>query len=271
MSNEAFLAEYSSESAVRKYTSKTAGDGINYLLEHEYGDIYLKAIREYVSAPISSGIRLLEFGCGGGMNLLHCMSVLERERIPVAGAYGTDFSERLIVEARKEAGSVTEQLRERVKFLVARSECLVSDMTSSLQIAPRELLGSFHLIVGVNTFRYCYRLGKGQDCAKEIYDLLMPGGVCVMIDMNRKFPMFRTLVRDRLTRPESERYLPSLEEYAAPFASVGLQVLEKKNFCWIPHSAGPALLGICRALTPALDAVVPRFAMRSLVVSKKPA
>jgi SAM-dependent methyltransferase len=271
MSSEVFLAEYSSENAVRKYTRKTAGDGINYLLEHEYGEIYLKTIREHMSAPIGSGIRLLEFGCGGGMNLLHCMSVLEREKIPLAAAFGTDFSKRLIMEARKEAGVVTQQPEERVKFSVARSECLLSDMTSSLQIAPRELLGSFQLIVGVNTFRYCCRLGKGQDCAKEIYDLLMPGGVCVMIDMNRKFPMFRTLVRDRLTRPKSERYLPSLEEYAAPFASVGLQVLEKKNFCWIPHSAGPVLLGICRALTPALDAVFPRYAMRSLVISKKPA
>jgi SAM-dependent methyltransferase len=269
MSNESFLAEYSSESAVRKYSKKTAGTGINYLLEHDYGDIYIKALREYVSAPIGDGIQLLEFGCGAGMNLIHCLDILKREGIPVAAAYGTDFSERLITEARNEAFSVDSQLRERVKFLVARSECLISDMKSGLRIAERGILSSFHLIIGVNTFRYCYRLGKGDECAKQIYDLLKPGGVCVMIDMNRKFPMFRTLVRDRLTRPKSEWYLPTLDEYAAPFASAGFQILEKRNFCWIPHSAGSTLLGICRTVAPVLNAAVPRFAMRSVVIAKK--
>lgn len=270
MNNEAFLAEYRSEDAVRKYTKKTAGDGINYLLEHEYGDIYLKAIREYLSAPVDGGIRLLEFGCGGGMNLLHCLSILEREGVPVAAAYGTDFSDRLIMEARKEAGSLADPLRERVNFLVARNECLAGDMAAGLQTAQRELLGFFHLIIGVNTFRYCCRLGKSQDCGKGIYDLLMPGGVCVMIDMNTKFPMFRKVQRDARATPGSESYLPTLNEYEAPFASAGLQILQKKNFCWIPHSAGPALLRICRALAPVLDAIVPSFAMRSLIICKKP-
>lgn len=271
MNNEAFLAEYNSENAVRKYTRKTAGDGINYLLDHDYGDIYLKAIREYMSAPIGSGIHLLEFGCGGGMNLLHCLTILEREGVPVAAAYGTDFSERLIMEAAREAGFLEAQLRERVKFLVARNECLASDMMFGLQTSPRKLLGSFHLMIGVNTFRYCSRLGNARDCAQEIHDLLMPGGVCVMIDMNRKFPMFRRLQRNLRKTPGSEGYLPTLDEYAEPFASVGFQILQKKNFCWIPHSAGPALLGICRTLAPALDAVAPGFAMRSLIISKKPA
>jgi SAM-dependent methyltransferase len=271
MNTDSFLAEYSSESAVRKYSRKTAGDGIAYLLDHVYGEIYRNAIREYVSAPIGGGIRLLEFGCGAGMNLIHCLDLLDRDKIPVAAAYGTDFSERLITEARNEASCLAPQFRERVNFLVARSELLISDMTAGLHISETDLLGSFHLILGVNTFRYCYRLGKGRDCTKAIYDLLKPGGVCVMIDMNRKFPMFRTLLRDWLTRPEQERYLPTLEEYAAPFTAGGLQILEKKNFCWIPHSAGPALLRICRAMTPVLDALVPSFAMRSLVISKRPA
>ena len=31
------------------------------------------------------------------------------------------------------------------------------------------------MIIGVNTFRYCYRLGMAQECAQEIYDLLKPG------------------------------------------------------------------------------------------------
>ena len=61
------MQEYSSASAVLRYTKGTAGYGINYLLEHEYGDIYRTTMRKHLSAPIGKGIRLLELGCGGGM------------------------------------------------------------------------------------------------------------------------------------------------------------------------------------------------------------
>lgn len=66
-----FLTEYSSASAVRRYTKRTAGCGINYLLEHEYAEIYRTTLRKHLSGPLVNGIRLLEFGCGGGMNLIH--------------------------------------------------------------------------------------------------------------------------------------------------------------------------------------------------------
>src|SRR5262245_35067673 len=154
MHNEAFLKEYSSDDAVRRYTKKTAGDGIGYLLEHVYGEIYLKALREYLAAPIGDGVRVLEYGCGGGMNLLHCLGLLDRENVPVTGAYGTDFSERLIREARKEAARAG--LQDRAQFTVARSECLISDMAAGLGVPAQELAGSFHLIIGVNTVRYCH-------------------------------------------------------------------------------------------------------------------
>ena len=268
-----FLTEYSSEDAVRRYTKGTAGNGVDYLLKHEYGAIYRAALRQYVSAPIRDGVRLLEFGCGGGMNLIHLVSALEGdEGILVRDAYGTDFSERLIESADKEKLTyLTPEQQKKVRFLLARNECLVSDMSAGLRSSKPELLESFHLIIGVNTFRYCHRLGKSRECAKDIFDLLTPGGICVMIDMNQRFPAFRSLVRDRLTKPENERYIPSLEQYAAPFAEVGFDLLQKKNFCWIPHSAGPALLSVCRAATPVLDRLFSHRAMRSLVVAKKPA
>jgi SAM-dependent methyltransferase len=268
--NEAFLAEYSTESAVRKYAKHTAGLGINYLLDHEYGDIYRRVLREYIAAPLTDGIRLLEFGCGAGMNLLHCLGLLQRAGISLAQAYGADFSERLVSEARREASTLPEGRSGRVQFMVARNECLIDDMSSALRLPAATLAGTFQMIIGVNTFRYCYRLGLGGGCARQIFDLLAPGGVCVMIDMNNKFPMFRTRMKDKLTRPKEQWYLPKLAEYAAPFAETGFQVLERKNFCWIPHSAGPRLLTVCRVLTPALNTVVPSFAMRSLVISRKP-
>src|SRR5271154_5306289 len=89
--NASFLEEYSSEESIRKYTGKTAGHGISYLLDHDYGKIYLAAIARYVPKPrLKTGIRLWEFGCGGGMNLLHLVSVLGRQGIPVDLACGTD-------------------------------------------------------------------------------------------------------------------------------------------------------------------------------------
>jgi len=196
---------------------------------------------------------------------------LDRQKVPVEAAYGTDFSARLIDEASKEAGSLPTELARPIKFLVGRNECLISDIAAGLHTERREMLNAFHLVIGVNTFRYCHRLGKGKECAKDLFDMLAPGGVSIMIDMNHNFPMFRSLLRDRLTKPKEEWYLPKLKEYAAPFQSVGFEILERRNFCWIPHSAGPALLTTFRMLTPVLNLLVPAFAMRSLVIARKPA
>ena len=62
----------------------------------------------------------------------------------------------------------------------------------------------------------------------------------------------------------------SLDEYTTPFEQSGFEIMKSDNFCWIPHSAGPALTGICRALTPVLNATIRSRAMRSLVVARKP-
>jgi len=268
---ETVLEQYSSNDAVRRYSKATAGDGISYLLDHEYGNIYVNALRNYLAAPIGRGIRLLEYGCGAGMNLIHCLRILDRQRVPVETAYGTDFSSRLIDEASKETGSLSPELARSVKFLVGRNECLIDDIAAGLHIERREMLSAFHLVIGVNTFRYCHRLRKGKECAKDLFDMLAPGGISIMIDMNHNFPMFRSFLRDRLTKPPEERYLPTLKEYAAPFQSVGFEILERRNFCWVPHSAGPALLKTFRTLTPILNLLVPAFAMRSLVIARKPA
>jgi hypothetical protein len=91
-----------------------------------------------------------------------------------------------------------------------------------------------------------------------------------MIDMNRRFPAFRSKLRSHKV-PKTERYLPSLEEYACPFAEAGLEVLTKTNFCWIPHSASPFLTNVFRSMTPILNLFAQSMAMRSLVISRKKA
>ncbi len=104
-------------------------------------------------------------------------------------AYGTDFSPRLVQAAEREARTfLSPHLAGKLSFHVARNESLLQDLSSELGRRVEDLVGSFDLIVGVNTFRYCHRLGKEVDCAADIYRLLRPGGVCVIIDMNNRLP-----------------------------------------------------------------------------------
>jgi SAM-dependent methyltransferase len=268
-----FLKEYNTEESIRRYMKKTAGHGISYLLEHDYTDIYLEVVDKYIpKAKTGKGLRLLEFGCGAGMNLLHLVSVLERRGMVVDFGCGTDFSEGLIESAKVEAKEILKpQLMDKVRFCVARTENLIGDMTRELGRSRESLVGSFDLIFGVNTVRYCHRLKNEKDCAEGIHELLTDGGVCIVIDMNDKFPAFRSRFRDRMRKVKDAYYLPSLDEYARPFASAGFEILRKENFCWIPHSAGKSLTAIMRFMTPLLNGLGRRHAMRSLVISRKTA
>src|SRR5437899_11519841 len=88
---DAFFREYTSRDAILKYTKATAGFGISYLLDHDYKQVYLEAIKHLPRQITQHGIRMLEFGCGGGMNLLHLVSVFGRNGVNVESATGTDF------------------------------------------------------------------------------------------------------------------------------------------------------------------------------------
>src|SRR5208337_1313834 len=112
------------------------GDGIGYLLDHEYGKINLDCIERYIpKSRLKTGIRLWEFGCGGGMNLLHLVSVLGRQGIPVDLACGTDFSETLIAAARNEAmNHIAPDQINKVRFTVASNEGLVEEGANGLGV-----------------------------------------------------------------------------------------------------------------------------------------
>jgi SAM-dependent methyltransferase len=269
--NEDFLKEYSAEENIRRYMKKTAGHGISYLLEHDYGQIYLEVIDNFLpKAAVAGGLRILEFGCGAGMNLLHLVSVLEARGTPVEVAYGTDFSAALIESAKLEAKEALKpKIADKVRFCVAKNETLLGDMAQSLAVAPESLQGSFDFIFGVNTIRYCHRLKNENENARQIHGLLKDRGVCVVIDMNDKFPAFRSRFRDRATKEKESYYLPSLAEYARPFETAKFEILRKDNFCWIPHSAGPSLTAFMRFMTPVLNGIGRRRAMRSLVIGRK--
>jgi SAM-dependent methyltransferase len=265
-----FLDEYSSDNAVRKYTTGTAGYGIGYLLRNDYARVYLGVVDSYLKASPPRPLHLLEFGCGGGMNIIRLLSLLEGKGIPVGHAYGTDFSQRLVEAAEQEAKAfLTPSLSDKLTFHVARNENLGQDLAKGVGSSVEGLAGSFDLVVGVNTFRYCHRLKKETDCAQDIYRLLRPGGVCVVIDMNTRFPAFRSRLRG-VDRDPVTSYVPTLEEYASPFKTVGFDVVREENFCWIPHSAGATLALCCRLMAPFLNRVARSRAMRSLVVARKP-
>ena len=51
---EKFVDEYTSEDAVRKYTTGTAGFGITYLLSNDYAEIYLNASRFLLAGLVSA-------------------------------------------------------------------------------------------------------------------------------------------------------------------------------------------------------------------------
>jgi SAM-dependent methyltransferase len=272
--DDVFFQEYTSHDAILKYSRATAGVGISALLDGEYKDVYLRALELLPPAMKRGPIRMLEFGCGAGMNLLHLVAVLSRAGFNIASAIGTDFSPVLIETAKEEAQKyLGNEEQKRVQFCVAKNETLVQDLAVGLGTASSEVENSFEFILGVNTIRYSHRAGKQLDCAEDIFRLLAPGGVCVVIDMNDRFPVFRSALKDKLRGKENrqeECYLPSLEEYTAPFREAGFAVSRSEHFCWIPHSAGPGMTSVMRALSPVLNTVAGSRAMRSLVVATKP-
>ena len=272
METNAYLDQYTSENEISKYVGATAGSGINYLLDHDYKAVYLEALNLLPQQTCQGGIRILEFGCGGGMNLLRLISMLSSSGIHTAQAIGTDFSPAMVETARREAkDSLRGQAFHGLQFYVARNESLISDLSASAGIDKSSLQNSFHFILGVNTIRYCHDAKRERDCVRDIFNLLLPGGICVVIDMNNRFPLFRSDLRNRLRRKkEKQCYVPSLEEYAAPFVKEGFELLRREHFCWVPHSAGRFMAGVLRTLSPILNTVARSRAMRSLVVAKKP-
>jgi SAM-dependent methyltransferase len=272
METNAFLDQYTSEDEISKYARATAGSGINYLLDHDYKAVYLEALSLLPQQACQGGIRILEFGCGGGMNLLRLISTLSSSGIRIAQAIGTDFSPAMVETAKREAKDYLrgQDLRSP-QFYVAKNESLISDLVASAGMDKSILRNSFHFILGVNTVRYCHDAEKEMENARDIFDLLAPGGVCVVIDMNNRFPLFRSDLKNRLRQNKEEQcYVPSLEEYTAPFLKAGFQVLRSEHFCWIPHSAGPFVAGLLRTLSPILNVFARSRAMRSLVVARKP-
>jgi SAM-dependent methyltransferase len=270
--DEAFYEEYTSHDALLKYTRATAGHGISYLLDHDYKNVYLRALERLPVETRSRGIRLLEFGCGGGMNLVHLVSVLTRAGIKIERAVGTDLSPVLIDAAKNESRNyLPPEEQGKIEFYVAKNETLAADLATATKNTGTQIAASFDFVFGVNTLRYCHHGGREMDCARDILHLLKPGGVSVNIDMSDRFPLFRSDLKNKFrVHKEEECYIPSLAEYVAPFKQNGFEILRAEHFCWVSHSAGKLMCVVLRGLTPVLNLFCKSRAMRSLVVCRKP-
>jgi SAM-dependent methyltransferase len=219
------------------------------------------------------GVRLWEFGCGGGMNLVHLVSLLTRLGYKVERAIGTDFSPVLVESARREAKNYLHpEAAAKIEFYQSRTEEMVSGVAQATGGEADKVAGTFDFIFGVNTIRYCHHGGTEDQAAREIFKLLKPGGMCVNIDINDRFPLFKSDVKNKLKMTkEEECYIPPLEEYAGPFRKAGFEMQRVEHFCWISQSAGPATTLLLRGLSPVLNVFCRSRAMRSLIVARKPA
>lgn len=270
MARDDTLQVYSAEAAIRKYRRATAGEGINYLLPHSYGPIFEKAAAAALTDTGSSRLRALEFGCGAGMAIHHLAEDLG-ERVELA--VGADFVPEMIEAANRDLEEFgSDSAKQRLRYVVAPNESLVADIAAALDTQTADLEGSFQLALGVNTFRYAVRHGTSATVVDQLDRLLAPSGRVVMIDMNDRFPYGVKPRRSTNGWPPlrfDQPKLPSLDEYAQPFVDGGFEVLERRHFCWIPHSASGARFRVTKALSPALDRVAPDHAMRSLVIARK--
>src|SRR3954453_16349967 len=120
MKTNAYLDQYTSQNEISKYTKETAGFGINYLLDHDYKAVYLEAAGLLPQQIKEGGIRVLEFGCGAGMNLVRLVSLLNSDGIRVAHAIGADFAPAMVETATREARAHLENNDiDRIQFHVA--------------------------------------------------------------------------------------------------------------------------------------------------------
>jgi SAM-dependent methyltransferase len=270
------FAEYDTGETVARYRRSTAGEGINYLLPRIYGPIFINAARAAAAETRAERLRIIEFGCGAAMALHFVTEALLAEGTDVEFAVGADFVPRMIEAAALDVAEYGSEVgRKRMRFAIASSEELAAGVADALDSSVGALAGTFHLAIGVNTFRYAIRHGTAPAAVEQLHQLLVPGGRVVVIDMNDRFPYGITPKRrlpgqtGRLPFRIGNSALPSFERYARPLAEGGFEVLERRNCCWIPHSACGVRFRLAKATGPLLDHFLPDRAMRSIVVARK--
>jgi len=266
---------------VARYLRGSAAPGIHHVVKNVYGPIYQEIIRTLaLQRSASDGFRILEYGCGGAMNLIELVERFHSEGARLEFAVGTDFSPPMIEAARSEARRhLPAEVNANTTFCLAQHEMLTQDLASHLGTLPSDLHNSFDLLLSVNTFRYAYRVNKDQSFARELRTLLRPGGYSIMIDLNRSCRFVGSRTYDLLARARQRYYVPSLRQYARAFENAGFVITEARTFfcftylplgAWMPRPMEAGLLSVCRRLRPAFDACLSPLAQHSLIIAQKP-
>jgi SAM-dependent methyltransferase len=278
---DVFLAHYTQPGVITRYLPSSAAPGIHYVVKHVYGAIYHITIGTIAACrPQHHEFRILEYGCGGGMNLLQLIQLFRAQGARLASAIGTDFSWSMIKAARNEAEQhLSAEMKQVVQYFLARNETIAQDLGIGLGRHSRELHNTFDLILGVNTFRYTYRLKQDGACARDLFALLQPGGCSIMIDMNRGLQFRGSRIHGLCKRAGRRYYIPSLAQYSRPFQEAGFRIICARTFfCFthlpfvmsLPGRLNTALLALCRRAKPMFDTCLSRFAKHSLVIARKP-
>ena len=214
------------------------------------------------------------------MNLLEVVKLFYAQGAQHVDGIGTDFSVPMVEAAHVEAKKhLPRELSGAVRYFKARNETLSLELASCLGVLAQDLFGTFDIVLGVNTFRHAYRMDKDNDCARDIFNLLRPGGFSIMMDMNRGFQFVGSRMHDLCMQAKRRYYIPTVPEYSRPFERAGFVITQARNFfCFtclpcgacIPNPIAARLLSWCRRLRPTLDKYLSSFAKHSLVMARKP-
>ena len=97
---DAYLMEYTDDNTIDRYITNTAGKGIQYVLAHVYGPLYSEIIDSIcIKAGSNKDFRVLEYGCGAGMNLIYIVRLLFSKGVPIVEAMcALVIADRLLVQ-----------------------------------------------------------------------------------------------------------------------------------------------------------------------------
>lgn len=235
-SGQDLILEYYEEEA-EKY-NKTHGSslaGTEYNIRVYYKKIFEKYIAE--------SDLILEIGCGTGRFSRLLRRISDR-------LVSTDFSMSMIQQG---LGAAPYQVR-------ADSQALPFDD------------GVFDVCVGVTTFSY---IPDKKMALKAIKLVLKPKGRIILIDMDRRSPifLFSRMIYGKLRNKNHQEWV--LKESSFPFTtklleSEGFRIIEGQNLSFVPHVSPawfPAMFGWADRLFSWLP-FTRRFAMRFFIVAQ---
>ena len=133
---------------------------------------------------------------------------------------------------------------------------------------------TFDVCVGVTTFSY---VPNKQKALKSIKAILKPGGRIILIDMNRRSPVFffSRMIYGKLREKNHQPWVlaeSSLNYTSKLLESQGFKIIDARNLSFVPH-VSPRWFSTAFGWADQLFSTIPltrRFAMRFYIVAEAP-